>query len=246
LVVAKLVRTLLNKADRVIAASTDIATNARLIYGVDRQIDVIPLAIVPFERKEISRDSLDIGEDRFVMATVGRLISRKGLEDLLRAVRDLDDPRDLLLVIGSGPARESLEGLAVELGIKDRVRFTGWVSDGKKCDLLSISDLYVSTSLHEGFGLVFLEAMHCGLPIVCYNQGGQTDFLEDGKTGVLVPLGKRDAFVEAVRRLKTDREWARSCAVFNRERVKDYYIDRYAERHERLFDEAIRARRRAV
>ena len=238
------IRSLLNRADRVIAGSSDTAGNARQIYGIERPIDVIPLAIVPFEIPQGSRRSFGIGEEQFVMATVGRLIARKGLEDLLRVVRELDDPRDLLLVIGSGPAKGSLQNLALELGIEKKVRFTGWVSDEEKWGLLSVSDLYASTSLHEGFGLVFLEAMHCGLPVVCYDRGGQTDFLENGRTGALVPLGKSDAFVQAMRRFKSEGELARSCAAFNLELVKNFYIDRYAEQHEMLFDEVIRERRR--
>ena len=57
---------------------------------------------------------------------------------------------------------------------------------------LAIADAFVSTSQHEGFGLVFLEAMACGLPIVCYDRGGQTDFLASGETGFVVQLNDTD------------------------------------------------------
>ncbi len=238
-VVRRLIRALIQKADRVVAQSTDTVDSARRIYRIDRPIDVIPLGIVPYPVRASERSAFGIGDDRFVMATVGRLIPRKGLEELLRVIHDLDDPRDLLLVIGSGPARPALERLAADLGIENRVRFMGWVSEEEKWDLLALSDLYISTSMHEGFGLVFLEAMHCGLPVVCYDRGGQGDFLEDGKTGALVPLGSRGDFARAVRRFKDGSELARSCSAFNRERVREFYIDRYSERHERLFEEVI-------
>ncbi len=73
-------------------------------------------------------------------------------------------------------------------GLEKHVRFMGHVSEVDKFRLLHVSDLYVSSSQHEGFGIVFLEAMACGLPVVCYDHGGQTDFLDDGKTGFLLPL----------------------------------------------------------
>lgn len=239
-VVRSVVRSCLKRADRVVAGSTDTAENAQRLYRADRSIDVIPLGIVAPELAEASRASLGVGADRFVMATVGRLVARKGLEDLIRVVHELQDPRDLVLVIGEGPAREPLEALVRELGVENKVMFRGRVSEKDKWGLLGISDLYVSTTLHEGFGLVFLEAMHSGLPVVCYDRGGQTDFLEDGKTGLLVPHGKTDAFVDAVRRIKADRALAKACAAFNRERVKAFYIDGYAMRHEELFEEVVR------
>ena len=92
-----------------------------------------------------------------------------------------------------------------------------------------------------GFGLVFLEGMHAGLPVVCHDCGGQRDFLEDGRTGGLVPLGDLDRFADAVRRLKTDAELRRRCSEFNRARAADYTIERCAGRYEALFEEVIRA-----
>lgn len=234
------IRSLLSRADRVVAGSTDTARNARQFYGFDGRVDVIPLGIVEPPRHSGARSSYDIGDDRFVMVVVGRLVARKGLEDLLRVLHDLHDPRDLLLVIGDGPSRGSLESLAAQLGLAERVRFLGRVSEAAKWELLDVADLFVSTSIHEGFGLVFLEAMHCGLPIACYDRGGQTDFLEDRKTGAVVPLGRTSEFVRAIERLKTDRDLAARCSEFNRERVRAFYIDRYAERHESLFEELVR------
>lgn len=232
-----LVRHLLKSADRLVAQSRNTADNARRLYGVDRAIDLIPLGITPGRVSRMPRGQLGIEPDRFVIATVGRLVARKRLEDLLHILAAMNDPRDLLLVIGDGPKCAEWQALAHQLGVADRVRFTGYVDDNERNTLLAAADLFASTSQHEGFGLVFLEAMDQGLPIIAYDHGGQSDFLQDGRTGALVPFGWRDRFIVALQQLKQSPELRRRCAQFNRQRVRDFYIDRCARLYENLFQE---------
>ncbi len=72
----------------------------------------------------------------------------------------------------------------------------GRVSEELKFQYLNASDVYFSTAIHEGFGIVFLEAMECGLPVICYNRGGQVDFLSNENTGYLIKLGDADSFYD--------------------------------------------------
>src|SRR5262249_41016193 len=111
----------------------------------------------------------------------------------------------------------------------------------EKFQLLKLSDIYVSTSQHEGFGLVFLEAMASGLPIVCYDHGGQTDFLEDKKTGFVVPLNRRDTFRERCERLIANPMLRRTLGTDNRARVEGFYIETCALKHENLFVKVLNA-----
>ena len=87
---------------------------------------------------------------------------------------------------------------AADMGVADRLFFCGHVTDAKKFQLLQISDVYVSSSRHEGFGIVFLEAMASGLPIACYDNGGQADFLKNNETGFLVPVGNKDLLANRI------------------------------------------------
>lgn len=238
-VVRGFVRRLLSRADRVAAQSNNTADNARRWYGVRRKIDIIPLGIAPCHHAPATRAELGIEDDRFVIVTVGRLVARKAVEDLLHVVAELDDPRDLLLIVGDGPKRDEWEALARKLGIVQQVRFAGFVEADRKAQLLAVADVFASTSLHEGFGLVFLEAMDLGLPIVTYDHGGQTDFLQDGQTGRLIPFKHRQAFTEALRQLKDEPTMRRQWGEANRRIVKDYYIDRCAEQYECLFAEVL-------
>jgi glycosyltransferase involved in cell wall biosynthesis len=90
---------------------------------------------------------------------------------------------------------------------------------------------------------VFLEAMAAGLPVVCYDHGGQTDFLEDGKTGRVLRLEDEDAMVAALDELAADRGARERIRAFNREKVEDYFIDTCARRYEALFEEVVRKAR---
>jgi glycosyltransferase involved in cell wall biosynthesis len=115
----------------------------------------------------------------------------------------------------------------------------GQVSDEQKYAALSVADAFVTASQHEGFGLVFLEAMAFGLPVLCYDRGGQTDFLVTGQTGHVVKLNDRDAFVRALIELHADREARERYGRHNRQLVENYFIDTCAARYEEVFNAAI-------
>lgn len=238
-VVRGLIRRLLRDADAVVAQSRNTAENARKYYNANREIDIIPLGIRSDVRPATTREALEIGEDRFVIVSVGRLVARKNVGELLQVVADLDDPNDLLIVIGDGPKKDEWEQKARELGIVERVRFEGFVDAERKSHLLSAADCFASTSLHEGFGLVFLEAMDHGLPVVAYDHGGQSDFLIEGQTGGLIKFGDHDGFVASLRGLKQDTAARVGIVDKNRAIAKDYYIERCAEQYEQLFERVI-------
>ena len=128
---------------------------------------------------------------------------------------------------------------AAELGVADRVDFRGHVSHEDKCKLTQLADAYTSTSTHEGFGLVFVEAMDRGVPIVSFNRGGHVDYLIDGETGGVAPLGDIDAFAERVTKLKNDDAFRAQCAAHVKEKAKLYHIGVCAGRYEELFEQTI-------
>lgn len=234
------VRWMLQAADRVVAQSSDTRNNAIRHYGIDRPIDIIPLGIKKPVFTPKSRGELGVPPDDFVVCTVGRLVKRKNIDDSLRILSRLQTRTNLtFLVIGDGPEKAHLEELAFRLNLGGKVSFRGHVSDETKFQLLAVSDCYISTAMHEGFGLVFLEAMECGLPIVCYNRGGQIDFLASGATGFLVELGDREGFAGKLQQLIDHPELRERFRSRNRRLIADYYIRRCAERYLDLFYRAI-------
>jgi glycosyltransferase involved in cell wall biosynthesis len=201
----------------------------------------IPLGIrKPPERGAAARGDYGLSPSDTILVTVGRLIARKGLMQLLELMDHLRGENVRLLIVGNGPLEDDLkkETSARELG--GQVRFLGRVEEAEKFRILRMCDLFVSSSQHEGFGLVFLEAMACQLPVVCYDHGGQTDFLEDRKTGHLVPLNDRGRFESSCRRLISDREARARIGQHNLQRVEEYFIQNCARRYEDLFERVVR------
>ena len=111
-----------------------------------------------------------------------------------------------MLVVGDGPLRHDLEAQARRLGIAHAVEFAGYQED--VVSAYAAMDVFVLPSRDEGFGLVFLEAMAVGVPVVGTRVIGSEDAVEDGTTGLLVPYADAPALTRAVRRLLGDAELA--------------------------------------
>lgn len=230
------VRWLLKAADEVVGQSRDTVRHVNDLYGVHRDVGLIPLGIErPPARVVASRATFGLPQDAFVMVTIGRLVARKASTQLVDVLCASGIPNAHLLVIGDGPDAAAIRQRAAELGVENRVHLPGQVADAEKYAALSIADAFVSTSQHEGFGLVFLEAMAFGLPIICYDRGGQTDFLASGETGFVVKLNDTAAFTHAVRAIHADIYLRRRLGQRNRQTVENYFIDSCAARYEQVF-----------
>lgn len=238
------IKRLLRRADRVIGQSSNTLENMRRFYTPEREAVQIPLGIRRPKMDRASRREYRCAEDEILLVTVGRLVARKAIPQLISMMESLRKEQVRLLVIGMGPQGAYLKGECINRKLGEKVLFLGHVEEDEKFRILRMSDLYVSTSQHEGFGLVFLEAMASGLPVVCYNHGGQTDFLEDKVTGRLLLLNDLSGFESACRSLIEDRVMRQHIGKENLKRVEDFFIDRCAERYETVFQEAINQRKR--
>ncbi|MDH3663957.1 MAG: glycosyltransferase family 4 protein [Alphaproteobacteria bacterium] len=241
-VLRRLIRGLLKRADHVVGQSRNTVANVGRFYTTEVLPALIPLGIERPSIEPAARADYGLGEDDVLLVTVGRLVARKALGQLLDILARSGDRRVKLLVIGTGPEQAALVARAAELGIAEHVRFLGALSDQEKFNVLGMADLYVSSSQHEGFGLVFLEGMAAGLPVVCYDHGGQTDFLVDGETGFLVPLNDQEKLAKCIQDLVIDATLRQKIADNNQKRVEPYFIEQMALAYEQLFEAAIRDR----
>jgi glycosyltransferase involved in cell wall biosynthesis len=126
-----------------------------------------------------------------VLMTFGRLASAerfRGFDEILELLPRLasEIPDVAYLICGAGPDRERLEQKARQLGVADRVRFTGFVAEQRKADYYRLADAYVMPSRGEGFGIVFLEALACGIPVLGSRLDGGREALLGGRLGELV------------------------------------------------------------
>ncbi|HET6628232.1 MAG TPA: glycosyltransferase family 4 protein [Woeseiaceae bacterium] len=234
-VLRSVVRRIVRSSDAVVGQSRNTIENLRRYFDPGAQPKLIPLGIPRPPAAALGRNELGLAADDLVMITIGRLVARKGTDQLIRMLALLEHPQARLVVIGDGPELGELQGLARDVRVASQVTFTGFVSDQRKVDWLAASDVYVSTSQHEGFGLVFLEAMAQGLPVVCYDHGGQTDFLASGVNGSVVRLNDLEGFTSAVRELASDDEQRKSISERNRRDVEQFFIETCARRYEELF-----------
>lgn len=233
------IKRLLREADSLVGQSNNTISNVKRFYDDRLNVHCIPLGIHRPQFSVVSRSQLGLNEDDFVLVTVGRLVSRKGLDRLLRILSRASIDNLKLVVVGSGPREGELMTLAKDVGLSESVVFKGFVSEEYKFQILQVADLYVSSSQHEGFGLVFLEAMSTSIPIICYNHGGQSDFLEDGVTGALLELNDEEGFLKAVNSLYANREKRKEIGDYNHRKVESFYIDSCAASYEALFEDVV-------
>jgi phosphatidylinositol alpha-1,6-mannosyltransferase len=178
---------------RAVMSISEITRNRFLAWsGFRGPIHVVPNAIHS-ERYGIRPKRADLVEryrlqGKRVLLTVGRLAGEeryKGFDEVMEILSEL--PSDVVyLIAGSGNDAPRLRGRARDLGVADRVVFTGGFPEAEKPDLYSLADVYVMPSRGEGFGFVLLEALACGLPVVASKHDGGREALLEGRLGILV------------------------------------------------------------
>lgn len=239
-ILKSVVRKMLVNADEVVAQSTDTKKNAANFYNLNRDIKIIPLGIKQNTYPSKRRTELGLPENKFIFSTIGRIIRRKNLPALLEVIKEVNQSSpSLLLIMGDGPERVNLEQKVTELGIQESVKFLGKVTDEEKFQYLGASDVYLSTAMHEGFGIVFLEAMECELPVICYDKGGQIDFLKDNQTGFLIPLDDKKMFIEKLSQLLNNKNEISRMGNSNKKYVENFYIRNIAQKYVEIFQDVI-------
>jgi phosphatidylinositol alpha-1,6-mannosyltransferase len=146
-----------------------------------------------------------------VILTVSRLVKRKGHSSVIEAVARLKNeiPDIHYLVVGEGPENQNLGQFARESGVSDKVSFVGPVHDNELPYYYSLSKVFVMPTItdgndYEGFGMVYLEANACGLPVIGSRSGGVADAIVDGETGILVDEYDVIGLSEAIKKILQD------------------------------------------
>ncbi len=231
---------IVQQADRIIAAGSDEKELLVRLYGAAvERISVVPCGVnldlfQPVEQRAARRE-LALREDDRILLFVGRVEPLKGIDILLGAAAELTMEHDCsVLVIGGDSGAQQgeiayLRNLATRLGIAERVSFLGSVDHERLPLYYSAADVCVVPSFYESFGLVALEAMACGTPVVASRVGGLAGTVRDGETGYLIPWRCPEPFAERIELLLGNEELRRAFGRTAREVVERFRWSNVAE-----------------
>jgi D-inositol-3-phosphate glycosyltransferase len=234
-------------ADRIICASEGEQRALTEHYGVRPEWAVqVPCGVDTDHFRPMSRvharRQLDLPQDEPLVLYVGRIEPLKGIDILLRAAAEMEG-RFCLLVVG-GDNREArrkaeLRQLAAEMGITERVFFQDAVSHERLPLYYNAADICVVPSYYESFGLVAVEAMACGVPVVASRVGGLMETVRDGQTGYLVPWRCPEPFAERLELLLDNEPLRRSLGRMARSAVERFRWAEVAARVEEVYHELV-------
>jgi glycosyltransferase involved in cell wall biosynthesis len=203
---------LMQQADRIIAECPQDKEDMEQLYGADAsKIVIVPCGFDPEEfsaKSSGARKQLGLDESEFVVLQLGRIVPRKGVDNVIRAVaalRSLHGVQSRLLVVGGNssvpdpvitPEIGNMQVLAKSLGVEKQVIFTGQRPRDQLSCFYSAADIFVTTPWYEPFGITPVEAMACGTPVIGSAVGGIKDTVIDGQTGYLVPPNNPEKLAE--------------------------------------------------
>lgn len=208
-----------------------------------RMLEVVPTGI-DTDRFRFSQEGRDTIRARYgldgsrVVLFVGRLSFEKNVDLLIRSL-PLMEPDVRLLIVGDGPARESLEKAVDDTGVRDRVTFTGYIHGDELVYHYSAADAFVSPSVFETQGFTVQEAMSAGLVAACGNGRAFTDFIRDGENGYLFDLDEKSCAEAAMNALSAPKE-VRDASM---ETALSYGIRPCTEKLVALYEKVIESRR---
>jgi glycosyltransferase involved in cell wall biosynthesis len=237
-----LTRRIWRRASKVVALSDALAETAR-DTAPDLDIDVIPNGI---DTQQFSPPAERRQEKVVRLITVARLIERKGIQTILEACARPSILPVQLKIIGTGPYEAELRELVDSFELQDRVTFLGFVPNEDLPNHYRQADIFVLPSETESFGLVFAEAMSCGLPIAASNVGGIPETVRDGIDGLLCPPGEPLSLRENILRLMTSIDTRKEISHSQRERILESFTwDQIAARYADVYRAVLAGRKPA-
>jgi hypothetical protein len=236
------VKEVLENAEKIIVVSNELKKIAVKNFGDNKKIRVIGNGIPINNIINMKNSDYKSKMKKKILLSVSYLIKRKGIEYNLKAFRRLTDkyPNLIYQIIGEGIERKNLEILSKELGISDKVEFLGILSHEDVMKKMSEADIFSLPSWNEAFGVVYIEAMANGKPVIGCKGEGIEDFVEDKKTGLLVQPKNVDSLVEAIDYLLSNPDKAKEIGERARKLVLDNYTwEKNAEKTIKVYQEVL-------
>ena len=233
----------MRKCQHIVIPSESIKEILIREYGLEDRYTVIPTGtdLKPFLQADgrAVRQSQGWQDDK-VIISIGRLASEKNWETLFRAVAQVyaQHPNMRLVLIGDGPQKQALEELAAELGIAGRITFTGQLPFEEIPAYLKAADLFSFASVTETQGLVTIEAMAAGLPVVAVDASGTHDIVDNGKEGLLVK-NDPNALAFAINEMLCNPQQMKQFSANALQKAKTFDINRLGKHMIKVYEQAI-------
>jgi len=237
------------EANRVILCSNSMKREVEDHFHLpSEKITIIPNAIDTSEyqrsiNKETVKRSYGVEPHEKLVLFIGRLVPQKGVEYLIKAVPLIvqHDSRVRFIITGDGWSKNHLENLAASTGHGDKIRFVGFVSNSELVELTMSADVLVVPSIYEPFGIVALEGMAAGVPVVAANVGGLTDIIEHDRTGVLVYPENPESIAWGVNKVLSDPGYAQWLIQNAKKKIREVYSwEAVAKKTCEVYEEAYR------
>jgi len=236
---------IMNNSDVVTSPCNELIHHAKN-QGLKKDAVVIPhgVDLDDFNPNKYSKDiihkNFGILNDETMVLSLQRLHKLKSVEYLINAIPGVTkkSPNVKFIIVGEGPQKKELEELVKKGDIEDNVIFTGFVPHGEKLLLLlSSCDIFAFHSNYESFGIVLVEAMASGKPVISTDVGAIPEIVDDGKTGIIVPPRDPKALANAILKLVRDKDLRIKMGIEGRKKAeREYNWDRIVEMYEGIYE----------
>lgn len=223
------------KLDALITVSNSLKTNISKQFGVESIVIPNMLDISKFNI-EAQCDSNKDGA-YFSFISVGALVGGKCFDLLLKAFSKLKFENKCLTIIGDGPQRQDLKNLIIELGLQDYVELTGKLTRDEMLPKLSVSNIFVLPSNSETFGVVYIEAMALGLPVIATKCGGPEDFV-NFSNGLLIERNNEEQLIDAMEYMYSHYNEYKP-EIISKDIINKYSPSKVARQIESLYNECL-------
>jgi len=230
-------------ADVIACVSKGAAQDLSHIIGNKKEIKVIYDPVTNDGIEQLAQEPVDhpwfASSEIPVIVAAGRLVIQKDYPTLLRAFKIICSQKNArLIIMGEGAERESLEKLSRDLKISKNVAFIGYQRNPYQ--YMKRASVFVLSSIHEGFGRVIVEAMACGAPVVSTNsKSGPDEIIEDGKSGLLVPVSDHQKLAAGILAVLNDPVLAQHLSQEGKKRSEYFSFQKAVREHEEVFEKII-------
>ena len=227
-------------SNKVVANSQSLALETKEVFKLRSEVKTIYNGIDiqnVIERSKKENNHKWFGTEIPLIIAVGSFKPQKGFSYLLQALEIVNRTKTVrLIILGNGGKKKELQNFSEKLLIKDKIDFLGAVAN--PFPYIAKADIFVSSSLYEGFSNVILEALALGKPIISTNhEHGADEIIEDHKNGILVPVKNPRKMADAIIKILEDHELKESLEKEAKKRSENFSIDKMISRYEKLFTE---------